>query len=67
MYFQNIKVSDQLGQPFGRKNENNSKKALFAIEECAQLKSPEEINMFLRVGHFYEAPIFSDQFPISHW
>ena len=68
MYFQNIEVSDPLGQPFLRKNRMKSKKSpFFAKDKCAPLKSPEEITIFFRIGHFYETPIFFDQFPISHW
>ena len=68
MYFQNIEVSDILGQPFSRKNRKKSKKSpFFAKDKCAPLKSPEEITIFLRIGHFYETQIFFDQFPISYW
>ena len=68
MYFQNIEVSDPLGKPFSRKNRKKSKKSpFFAKDKCAPLKSPDEITIFLRIGHFYETPIFFDQFPISHW
>ena len=67
MYFQNIEVSDPLGQPFSRKNGKKSKKSpFFAKDKCAPLKSPEEITIFLRIGHFYETPIFFGRFPISH-
>ena len=68
MYFQNIEVSDPLGKPFLKKNWKKSKKSpFFAKDKCARLKSPEEITIYLRIGHFYETPIFFDQFPISHW
>ena len=68
MYFQNIEVSDPLGQPFSRKNQKKSKKSpFFAKDKCAPLKSPEEITTFLRIWHFYETPIFLGQFPISQW
>ena len=68
MYFQNIEVSDPLGQPFLRKNQKKSKKSpFFAKDKCAPLKSPEEITIFLSIWHFYETPIFLGQFPISQW
>ena len=67
MYFQNIEVSDPLGQPCSRKNQKKSKKSpFFAKDKCAPLKSPEETTIFLRIGYFYETPIFFDQFPTSH-
>ena len=68
MYFQNIEVSDPLGQPCSRKNQKKSKKSpFFAKDKCAPLKSPEEITIFLRIWHFYETPILLGQFPVSQW
>ena len=68
MYFQNIEVSDPLGQPCSRKSQKKSKKSpFFAKDKCAPLKSPEEITIFLRIWHFYETPILLGQFPVSQW
>ena len=41
-------------------------KPFFTKDKCAPLKLPEEITTFLRIGYFYEPPIFLDQFPTSH-
>ena len=60
-YFQNI--SDPLGQPFLRKNWKKTKKALFARDEHTLLKSPEEINTFLRIRNFWSVPYI----PLVKW
>ena len=52
---------------FEKKSKEVEKKPFFAKDKCAPLKSPEEITVYLRIGHFYETPIFFDQSPISDW
>ena len=61
MYFQSIEVSDS-------KNKKILKKIpFFAKDKSPPLKLHEEITIFPRIEHFYETPIFFDQFPKAQW
>ena len=54
---------------FRKKIRRSRKKSFFAKDKCELLKLPGKIDIFHRIGHFYETPIFLSvpYIPLVKW